>query len=128
MLNEVLGGGGLNNILNEVFGIHGNIGDYAWGRGLEDLMNQLFVNHRAQGAPPAPSAAIKALPKISVESKHKGTALLILYSIFMLLYSLHLPLLLQLHSLLFTFNSYHGSCAHLLHRRQVGMCYLQRRI
>jgi len=73
VLNSFLGGPGqLNNLINGLFGMETgnmNLGDYAWGRGFEDLLNQYFVMHRPQGTPPAAQTAIDSLPKVSVSAQ-----------------------------------------------------------
>lgn len=46
-----------------------NIGDYFMGSGLEQLIEQLSQNDRC-GPPPAPSAAVDAMPTIKINLRH----------------------------------------------------------
>lgn len=46
-----------------------NFGDYFMGSGLEQLIEQLSQNDRC-GPPPAPSAAVDAMPTIKINSRH----------------------------------------------------------
>lgn len=46
-----------------------NIGDYFMGSGLEQLIEQLSQSDRC-GPPPAPSAAVDAMPTIKINSRH----------------------------------------------------------
>lgn len=46
-----------------------NFGDYFMGSGFEQLIEQLSQNDRC-GPPPAPSAAVEAMPTIKINSRH----------------------------------------------------------
>jgi len=56
--------GGLS--MNNLFGLYGSPGDYAWGRNFEDLLNQFFHAGGRPGNPPAAEKAIQELTTMNV--------------------------------------------------------------
>lgn len=54
--------------------LQGNIGDYFFGPGLEQLIQQLAENDpNRYGAPPASKSAVEGLPTIKISEEHLGT-------------------------------------------------------
>ncbi|PRP83523.1 RING finger protein [Planoprotostelium fungivorum] len=90
MLNQLFGapppsangqGGGPNNgadplqsFLQRALGIHGNIGDYAFGPQFEHLMNNYFNSAGGNGNPPASEKEINSLPTETIVQHHIDTA------------------------------------------------------
>jgi len=60
-------GGAVGGFPMNMFQIHGNPGDYAWGSGgLDAIISQLLNQLDNTGAPPAPREAINQLPKVKI--------------------------------------------------------------
>lgn len=52
----------------------GNLGDYFWGPGLDQLIQQLAENDpNRYGAPPASKSAVEAMPTITISEEQLGT-------------------------------------------------------
>ena len=61
------GGGAMGGFPMNMFQIHGNPGDYAWGSGgLDAVISQLLNQLDSSGAPPAPRETIDRLPKVTI--------------------------------------------------------------
>jgi len=61
------GGGAIGGFPMNMFQIHGNPGDYAWGSGgLDAVISQLLNQLDSTGAPPAPRETIDQLPKVKI--------------------------------------------------------------
>ena len=61
------GGGGMAGFPMNMFQIHGNPGDYAWGSGgLDAIISQLLNQLDGSGAPPAPRETIDSLPFVKI--------------------------------------------------------------
>lgn len=61
------GGGNLFGLPMNMFQIHGNPGDYAWGSGgLDAVISQLLNQLDGSGAPPAPADVIDSLPTVKI--------------------------------------------------------------
>lgn len=79
-LQNLLGGGGGGGNIQIIFEgggggggerLAGNIGDYFWGQGLEQLIQQLAENDpNRYGTPPASKAAVEAMPTIVITQDH----------------------------------------------------------
>ena len=60
-------GGAMGGFPMNMFQIHGNPGDYAWGSGgLDAIISQLLNQLDSSGAPPAPRETIEQLPKVKI--------------------------------------------------------------
>jgi len=60
-------GGAMGGFPMNMFQIHGNPGDYAWGSGgLDAVISQLLNQLDSSGAPPAPRETIDQLPKVKI--------------------------------------------------------------
>lgn len=68
--------GGQQHPLFQLFNLHGNPGDYAFGEhGLDDIITRLMEQQAAANAPPpAPSDVISGLPKIKIDKKQTTTS------------------------------------------------------
>lgn len=86
MINSVLGvnghGNGFFNMLTALGGPQqqgGAMGDYVWGDGLENVLNQMFQSARPQGIPPASESAIQQLTRCNINgqqvSEHKDCSI-----------------------------------------------------
>ena len=79
------GGGAMGGFPYNMFQIHGNPGDYAWGSGgLDTVISQLLNQLDSSGAPPAPRETIEQLPKVKITQQQvRPTSL----TVFHILYS-----------------------------------------
>lgn len=78
-MQNVLGGGNIEIFFDNGTGtgprrLAGNLGDYFWGPGLDQLIQQLAENDpNRYGAPPASKSAVEAMPTISITEEHLAT-------------------------------------------------------
>lgn len=78
-MQNILGGGNVEFFVDNGTGteprrLQGNVGDYFFGPGLEQLIQQLAENDpNRYGTPPASKSAVEKLPSINISKEHLGT-------------------------------------------------------
>lgn len=78
-IQNFLGGGNIEIFFDNGTGggprrLPGNMGDYFWGPGFDQLIQHLAENDpNRHGAPPASKSAVEAMPTINISEEHLGT-------------------------------------------------------
>jgi len=62
-----MGFDGINNMIQQIFGnLPTQMGDFANDAQMQNILNQLFMQHQNQGPPPASENAVSKLPRIKI--------------------------------------------------------------